>query len=203
MSDQVSAAEKLNDISHEFFMEKAIDLARKAEEMDEVPIGCVIVRDGMIIGQGWNRRETDQQASAHAEMLAIEQACLNTGFWRLEDCDLYVTLEPCPMCAGAIIQSRIKKVYFGAYDPKGGSCGSVINLFEIPQYNHHPQYVGGILESDCSSLLTDFFRKRRIQNKKKKQSEKLKICRKPEQEINESNDLSSESDYSDTSQIQT
>lgn len=201
MSDKKSA-ESVNDIDHEFFMHKAIHLARKAEEMDEVPIGCVIVRDGLIVGQGWNRRETEQQASAHAEMLAIEQACLNTGFWRLEDCDLYVTLEPCPMCAGAIIQSRIKNVYFGAYDPKGGSCGSVVNLFEIPQYNHHPNYFGGILESECSSLLTDFFRKRRILNKMKKGSSKLKNSSRSDREINGDSELPSESDYSDDGQIQ-
>lgn len=129
-----NCSEKLNqDIElsvHEKFMNEALRLARKAASLDEVPIGCVIVKENQIIGRGFNEREVLQKSTAHSEIIAIEQACKQTGFWRLDDCDLYVTLEPCPMCAGAIIQSRIRNVYFGAYDPKGGSCGSVVNLLK-------------------------------------------------------------------------
>ena len=155
---------------HEKFMNEALRLARKAASLDEVPIGCVIVKENQIIGRGFNEREVLQKSTAHSEIIAIEQACKQTGFWRLDDCDLYVTLEPCPMCAGAIIQSRIRNVYFGAYDPKGGSCGSVVNLFEVSAYNHHPNYQGGILEQECGQLLSDFFRNKR----KLKKAEKLK-----------------------------
>lgn len=147
------------------YMKEALRLASEAEDRDEVPIGCVIVHDGVIIGSGSNRREELQQPSAHAEMEAIAQAAKVVGSWRLEDCDLYVTLEPCPMCAGAIIQSRIRKVYYGAYDPKGGSVDTCVRLFEVPQYNHHPQWEGGLLEEECAGLLKAFFKKKR---KKKK-----------------------------------
>lgn len=143
------------------FMLEAIRQALRAQEQDEVPIGCVIVHDDEIIGKGFNQREELQQPSAHAEMVAIEEAARNIGSWRLEDCDLYVTLEPCPMCAGAIIQSRIRKVYFGAYDPKGGSVETCTRLFEVPQYNHHPEWEGGLLEEECAGLLRSFFRQKR------------------------------------------
>lgn len=143
------------------FMKEALRQAKEAEERDEVPIGCVIVHDGKVIAAGSNRREELQQPSAHAEMEAIAHAAEVLCSWRLKDCDLYVTLEPCPMCAGAIIQSRIRKVYYGAYDPKGGSVDTCIRLFEVPQYNHHPQWEGGILEEECAGLLKDFFKKKR------------------------------------------
>lgn len=152
----------------EKYMNKALALAAKAETLDEVPVGAVIVKDGQIIGRGWNRRQQKQNALEHAEIMAIAQACRKLKSWRLESCTLYVTLEPCPMCAGAIIQSRIANVIFGAYDPKGGACGSVINLFEIPQWNHHPNWEGGILEAQCSKQLKDYFRKKRAEKKAQK-----------------------------------
>lgn len=141
---------------NEKFMHEALKEAAKAAALGEVPIGAVVVKDGEIIGRGHNRRELDQNAIFHAEILAINDACMRVGGWRLFDCDLYVTLEPCPMCAGAIINARIDNVYFGAYDPKAGSTGSLINLFELP-YNHKPNAKGGILEEECADYLKDFF----------------------------------------------
>lgn len=148
------------------FMKEAIRMARRAQERDEVPIGAVIVRDGKVIARGWNDRETHQKSTGHAEINAIDKACRKLGTWRLDDCDLYVTLEPCPMCAGAIIQSRIRRVYFGAWDPKSGSAGSAVDLFAVPQYNHHPEVHGGLLEEECAELLKSFFREKRKQKKK-------------------------------------
>ena len=145
----------------EKWMKEAIKQAKLAYKHDEVPIGCVIVKDNEIIARGYNKREKLQQSYAHAEMIAIEKACKKIGSWRLEDCDLYVTLEPCPMCSGTIIQSRIKNVYYGASDPKGGCVGSLINIFEIKGFNHHPNYESGILKDDCSKLLKDFFKMKR------------------------------------------
>lgn len=142
------------------FMNEAIKLAVEAAKQDEVPIGAVVVKDGEIIGRGRNRRETDKNALAHAELEAIDEACKALGGWRLWQCDMYVTLEPCPMCAGAIINSRIKKLVFGAYNKKSGSCESVINLFALP-YNHKPEVIGGFSEKECSKLLSDFFKNKR------------------------------------------
>lgn len=139
------------------FMKEAISLAREAAEEGEVPVGCVIVRDGEIIATGRNRREKGKNALYHAELEAIDNACKALGGWRLPRCEMYVTLEPCPMCAGAIINSRIEKVYFGAYDKKAGSVRSLINLFDLP-YNHRPETEGGIMEEECAALLSDFFR---------------------------------------------
>ena len=139
------------------WMNEAIKQAKKAESYDEVPIGCVIVKDDKVIARGYNKRETLQQSIAHAEIMAIQKACKKLNTWRLEDCILYVTLEPCPMCAGAIIYSRIERVVFGAYDKKAGSCGSVVNLFELP-YNHKPLCTGGILQEQCADTLTEFFK---------------------------------------------
>ncbi len=139
------------------FMKKAISLAREAAEEGEVPVGCVIVRDGEVIATGRNRREKGKNALYHAELEAIDNACKALGGWRLPRCEMYVTLEPCPMCAGAIINSRIEKVYFGAYDKKAGSVRSLINLFDLP-YNHRPETEGGVLEEECAALLSDFFR---------------------------------------------
>lgn len=141
---------------HELFMQKAIEEAIKAQKIREVPIGAVIVRNDNIISTGYNKRETQQNALLHAEIEAINKACKELGSWRLIDCELYVTLEPCAMCAGAIINSRIKKLIFGAKDHKAGSCGSVINLFEL-RYNHRPEIVSGILQKKCGNLLSNFF----------------------------------------------
>lgn len=147
------------------FMDAAIREAHKALELKEVPIGAVIVYENEIIARGHNIRETSQSTLSHAELLAIEQANEYIGSWRLEDCTLYVTLEPCQMCAGAIIQSRMKRVVFGASDPKGGCAGSLINLLIDDRFNHQAELTSGILEAECSKLLKDFFRELR-KNKK-------------------------------------
>ena len=141
-------------------MNEAIALAMACEKEGEVPVGAVIVKDGEIIARGRNRRETEKNALCHAEIEAINEACKKLGGWRLFGCDLYVTLEPCPMCAGAIINSRIKTVYFGAYDNKAGSFGSVADFNRIP-YNHKPEIIEGVMEEECSKLLSDFFKKLR------------------------------------------
>lgn len=138
-------------------MMEAISLAKEAGEMGEVPVGAVIVKNGKIIARGKNEREAKQNALSHAEIEAINNACKNTGSWRLEDCEMYVTLEPCPMCAGAIINSRIKTLIFGAYDSKMGSIDSVINLCDLP-YNHKVEVYGGIMEDECLDLLKNFFK---------------------------------------------
>ncbi|MBQ2319452.1 MAG: tRNA adenosine(34) deaminase TadA [Clostridia bacterium] len=139
------------------FMKRALSLAKEAADEGEAPIGAIIVRDGKIVSVGRNRREKDKNALGHAEIEAIDNACKTLGGWRLIGCTMYVTLEPCPMCAGAIINARIERVVFGAYDKKAGSCGSVTNLFELP-YNHKPELIGGVLEEECSLVLTEFFR---------------------------------------------
>lgn len=157
-------------MTDEEYMREAIALAEKAFELGEVPVGAVAVWDGKIVGRGMNLRETDKNALRHAEIMAIDEACKNLGGWRLWKCDLYVTLEPCPMCAGAIINSRVKRVIYGAKDPKAGSCGSLTNLFEMP-YNHKPEVVSGILEEECSALLKSFFEKLREKRKKENPSE--------------------------------
>ncbi len=144
----------------ESLMYAAIEQAKLARSIDEVPIGAVVVKDDEIVGVGYNRRETGKNALYHAEIEAIDNACKKLGGWRLWQCELYVTLEPCPMCAGAIINSRIKRVVYGCTDPKAGSCKSVTDLFALP-YNHRPECVGGVLEQECSALLTDFFRELR------------------------------------------
>ena len=146
-------------------MSAALELAKLSAQEGEVPVGAVIVRNGEIVSTGRNRRESDENATVHAELQAIDRACAALGGWRLWECELYVTMEPCPMCAGAIINSRIKRVVFGAYDSKAGSCGSVVNLFDLP-YNHKPELTGGYMEEECSSVLTEFFRELR-ENKKK------------------------------------
>ena len=147
------------DIKFEF-MEAALELARKAYDEGEVPVGAVIVKDNEIISAGRNRREKSKNALLHAEIDAINLACSRLGGWRLWNCEIYVTLEPCPMCAGAIINAHIPHVYFGAYDLKNGSCGTITNLFEMP-YNFKPQCTGGIMQDECSQLLKDFFKKLR------------------------------------------
>lgn len=146
-------------------MLRALELAREAGDEGEVPVGAVVVYQGKIISEGRNRRERDKNALCHAELEAIDGACRALGGWRLWQCELYVTLEPCPMCAGAIINARIPRVVFGASDPKAGSCGSVTNLFAMP-YNHHPQVFSGFLEEAAAGLLRDFFRRLREKRKK-------------------------------------
>ncbi|MBE6940422.1 MAG: nucleoside deaminase [Ruminococcaceae bacterium] len=144
-------------MEHEFYMQQALELAREAAEAGEVPVGCVIVRDGQVVGRGRNRREEKQQVYSHAEMEAIAQANARLGTWRLDDCTLYVTLEPCPMCAGAILNARIGRVYYGARDREMGACGGVLNLF-MEEFPHRPALVGGVLAEPCRQVLTDFFR---------------------------------------------
>lgn len=139
------------------FMKRAVELAKLSALEGEVPVGAVIVRDGEIVGEGRNRREYGKNALYHAEIEAIDSACRKLGGWRLWQCELYVTLEPCPMCAGAIINSRIKRVYFGAFDKKTGSFGSVADFNNIP-YNHKPEIVSGVMADECSNLLTEFFK---------------------------------------------
>lgn len=141
---------------HEKYMRQALDLARQAAACGEVPVGCVIVKDGAVVGRGRNRREERQAAWSHAEMEAMAQANRALGTWRLDGCTLYVTLEPCPMCAGAIVNARIPAVYYGAKDDKAGCCGSVLNLFE-ERFNHHPRIYGRVLEAECAALLQEFF----------------------------------------------
>ena len=149
----------------EFFMRKAILQAKKAEEKGEVPIGAVIVFDGRVIATGYNRRETKHMATGHAELLAIEKANRIFMDWRLEECDLYVTLEPCPMCMGAAMNARIRNVYFGAYDPQSGVCGSKMHMEENNLCNHNINAEGGVLEEECRALLTDYFKKVRAAKK--------------------------------------
>ena len=143
------------------FMDEALQLAREAAEHGEVPVGCVIVRRGEIVGRGRNRRETEKTALGHAEIEAISDACRNLGGWRLWDCTLYVTLEPCPMCAGAIVNARIPRVVFGASDAKCGACGSVCDLFSM-DFNHHPTVEKGLREEAAAALLEEFFRNLRV-----------------------------------------
>ena len=143
-------------MDHEYFMRQALALARAAMAEGDVPVGCVIVRDGEIVGRGRNRREARGDATAHAEVEAIRDACARLGSWRLHGCTLYVTLEPCPMCAGAIINARVEAVRYGARDGKAGCCGSVLNLFE-ERFNHRPRIYQGLLEAECEAVLQEFF----------------------------------------------
>lgn len=149
----------------ERYMKEAIKQAKKAYALDEVPIGCVIVQDNKIIARGYNRRNTDKNALAHAEISAIKKASKKTGDWRLEDCTMYVTLEPCQMCAGAIVQSRMKKVVIGAMNPKAGCAGSVINILQMKRFNHQVEMENGILEKECADMLSTFFKELREKKK--------------------------------------
>lgn len=152
-----------------YYMDLALELAREAFDRGEVPVGCVIVRGDQVVGRGSNRREGDKSALAHAELEAIGQACRTLGGWRLWECTLYVTLEPCPMCAGGIISARVPEIYYGAKDEGFGACGSILNLFE-ENFRHHPKIVGHILEEECKELLQTFFTQVR-----EKSPENLKI----------------------------
>ena len=154
---------------HERYMRQAIKLAKKAADMGEVPIGCVIVYEGKVIGRGYNRRTTDHNALAHAEITAIRKACKKMGDWRLEDCDMYVTLEPCQMCAGAIVQARMKRVVIGCMNSKAGCAGSVLNILQVDAFNHQVEIEQGVLEEECSQMLTDFFKALRKRVKLQKQ----------------------------------
>ena len=148
-------------MTDDFFMREALTEARRAYEANEVPIGCVIVQQDVIIARGYNTRNTQGNALAHAEIIAIHTACQTLGDWRLEDCTLYVTIEPCPMCAGAIIQARIPRVVYGATNPKAGCAGSVLDILNEPRFNHQPQVIAGVLAEECGSLMSEFFAKRR------------------------------------------
>ena len=152
----------------EKYMKAALREAKKAYKLDEVPIGCVIVQNDKIIARGYNRRNTDKNTLAHAEMSAIKKASKKTGDWRLEDCTMYVTLEPCQMCAGAIVQSRLGKVVIGSMNPKAGCAGSVINLLQMKQFNHQVEMVTGVLEKECSTMLSGFFQELREKKKQAK-----------------------------------
>lgn len=145
----------------EKYMCEAIKQARKAAKIDEVPIGCVIVYDDKIIARGYNRRNTDKSTLAHAEIIAIRKAAKVIGDWRLEDCTMYITLEPCPMCAGAIVQARIPRVVVGAMNPKAGCAGSVINLLQMDGFNHKAELTSGVLVDECRTMLQDFFKEMR------------------------------------------
>ncbi|WP_027964419.1 tRNA adenosine(34) deaminase TadA [Halalkalibacillus halophilus] len=149
----------------QYYMSKALEEAEKAKQLNEVPIGAVIVYKDTVIASGYNRRETEQFSAAHAEMIAIKEANEVIGSWRLEECTLYVTLEPCPMCAGAIVQARIPRVVYGAPDPKAGCAGTLMNLLEEPRFNHQVEVVAGVQEQACAMLLKNFFRELRAKKK--------------------------------------
>ena len=151
----------------EKYMKQAIKLAKKAWKIEEVPIGCVIVHEGKVIGRGYNRRTTDKNPLAHAELIAIKKASKKLGDWRLEDCTLYVTLEPCQMCSGAIVQARVKKVVVGCMNPKAGCAGSILNLLQVDRFNHQVELETGILEEECSEMMKSFFKELREKRKKK------------------------------------
>lgn len=175
-SERKIMSEERNDVceeqkrTDEKYMKEAIRQAKKAYKLDETPIGCVIVHDGKIIGRGYNRRNTDKSPLAHAEITAIKKASKKLGDWRLEECTLYVTLEPCQMCAGAIIQSRLTRVVVGCMNPKAGCAGSVLNLLDIKEFNHQAELTTGVLEEECSALMTGFFRELRERKKMQKKA---------------------------------
>lgn len=143
------------------YMREAMELAARSWESEDVPVGALVVRENRVIGRGFNQREQLQDPTAHAEMIAITAAAEAIGHWRLENCCLYVTLEPCPMCAGAIVQARVRRLVFGAYDPKAGACGTLFSISEDPRLNHRVETVGGVLAGPCAELLREFFRHRR------------------------------------------
>lgn len=159
----------------ERYMREAVKQARKAYAIGEVPIGCVIVHDGKIIGRGYNRRNTDKNTLAHAEMTAIKRASKVIGDWRLEECTLYVTLEPCQMCAGAIVQARIPKVVMACMNPKAGCAGSILNILDMPEFNHQVETVRGVLEEECAAMLKNFFRELRVRNKMEKELKNISL----------------------------
>lgn len=149
----------------EKYMKLALKEAKKARDINEVPIGCVIVRDDKVIGKGYNKRNTDKNVLSHAELIAIKQACKKTGDWRLEDCTMYITLEPCQMCAGAMVQARLQRAVIGSMNPKAGCGGSVLNILQMAEFNHQVDVERGVLEEECSGILTKFFSDLREQKK--------------------------------------
>ncbi len=157
----------------EKYMKEAIKQAKKALALDEVPIGCVIVYEDKIIARGYNRRLTDKNTLSHAELNAIRKASKKLGDWRLDDCEMYITLEPCQMCAGAIVQSRIKKVYAGCMNPKAGCAGSIMNLLQVEKFNHQVEFEEGILGEECSKMLSDYFKD--LRKKKAEEKKRLKV----------------------------
>ena len=173
-------------VPEEKFMREALSLAEEAFSAGEVPVGAVVVKDGKVIGRGRNRREEHQSVLGHAELEAMEQAAKVLGSWRLTGCTLYVTLEPCQMCAGAIVQARIDEVVMACMNPKAGCGGSILNILEMPEFNHQVKVTRGILEEECSHMLTQFFKELRIRNKAEKELRKEK-----EQQKNLNEDLSS------------
>ncbi|MGA9174261.1 MAG: tRNA adenosine(34) deaminase TadA [Thermoactinomyces sp.] len=162
-------------MDYETFMREALLEAKKAEEIGEVPIGAVVVRNGEVIGRGHNLRETTHDPTAHAEIIAIRQASEAVGGWRLNDCDLYVTLEPCPMCAGAIIQARIANVIYGTVDPKAGCAGTLMNLLDDERFNHQTAVITGVLQGECAALLSGFFRNLREKRKREKEAKRNRL----------------------------
>lgn len=163
-------AEQVENKLHEKYMKEAVKQAKKAYTLGEVPIGCVIVYQNKIIGRGYNRRNTDKNTLSHAEITAIRKASKVMGDWRLEDCTLYVTLEPCQMCSGAIVQARISKVVIGCMNPKAGCAGSVLNILQMSEFNHQVPIINGILQDQCSQMLTTFFKELRFRNKLEKEN---------------------------------
>ena len=156
---------------HEKYMKDAIRQAKKAAALGEVPIGCVIVHDGQVIGRGYNRRNTDKSTLAHAEITATKRASKKLGDWRLEECTLYVTLEPCQMCSGAIVQARIPRVVVGCMNPKAGCAGSILNLLQVEAFNHQAELTTGVLEEECSQMMKSFFKELRKKQKMKKKEQ--------------------------------
>lgn len=155
-------------ITDEKYMREALKQAKKAYAIGEVPIGCVIVYKDKVIGRGYNKRNTKKTTLAHAELVAIEKASKVMGDWRLEDCDMYVTLEPCQMCSGALVQARIKKVVIGTMNPKAGCAGSILNLLQMEEFNHQVEIESGVMESECTDILQEFFKELRKRNKLEK-----------------------------------
>ena len=163
-------AEQERNTQHNKFMKEALKQARKAYALGEVPIGCVIVYQNKIIGRGYNRRNTDKNTLSHAEITAIKKASKVIGDWRLEECTLYVTLEPCQMCSGAIVQARITEVVIGCMNPKAGCAGSVLNILQMPEFNHQVLITAGVLQNECSQMLTTFFKELRLRTKLEKEN---------------------------------
>ena len=161
----------------ERYMKQAMTQARKAEKLDEVPIGCVIVYQDKVIARGYNRRNTDKNTLSHAELNAIKKASRVLGDWRLEECTMYVTLEPCQMCAGAIVQARIDEVVMACMNPKAGCGGSILNILEMPEFNHQVKVTRGVLETECSEMLKQFFKELRVRVKKEKEDGRQKSSR--------------------------
>ena len=161
----------MNEIN-EKYMREALKQAKKALAIGEVPIGCVIVCDGKIVGRGYNKRNTNKTTLAHAELIAIDKASRKLGDWRLEGCDMYVTLEPCQMCSGAIVQSRMDRVIIGAMNPKAGCAGSILNILQMEEFNHQVEIIRGVMEEECSQVLQEFFRALRTRLKKEKEAKR-------------------------------